>query len=158
MIVMSRFLLFFSPFFCIMQIFITNKLFFAWYFLFFLLIYANFFSRLEKGALSVILKKLGAVGTVTFTKNTVCHIVFVCGCVWVFTLWKELLTVASASLILSPADVPSSLSNHLGLPSGTLQSPLHIRCTHVPWKRTQVFSLSIGTSWGGERLWGPSEG
>lgn len=52
---------------------------------------------------------------------------------------RERATTASASLILPLTDVPSFLTNHLGLPSGTLQSLLHIRNTHVPWKRTQVF-------------------
>lgn len=49
-----------------------------------------------------------------------------------YCVFTVLVTVATASLTLSPALVPSSLTNHLGLPSGTLQSPLHIRRTHVP--------------------------
>lgn len=88
--------------------------------------------------------------------------VCVCACVWhvlvcVCSAQRELVTTAGASLIPSPADVPSSLTNHPGLPSGTFQSPLHIRSTHVPCKRTQVFSLCIRGPLD-EILWGCSEG
>lgn len=70
-----------------------------------------------------------------------------------FSAHRELVTMASASLILSPADVPSFLTNHRGQPSGTLQSLLHIRSTHVPWKRTQVLALFVTVEpWGWKAL------
>lgn len=78
-----------------------------------------------------------------------------CNIIFTFQWWGfcsvlgELVTVASASLILSSADVPASLTNHMGLSSGTLLSPIHIRRTHVPWRWTQVFSLCNGRCWGG---------
>lgn len=63
----------------------------------------------------------------------------------------------SASLMLSPTDLPSFLANHQGLPSEPLQSPLHIINTHVPLKGTQVFSLCNTESFWTERLLGFAE-
>lgn len=63
----------------------------------------------------------------------------------------------SASLMVSPTDLPSFLANHQGLPSEPLQSPLHIINTHVPLKGTQVFSLCNTESFWNERLLGFAE-
>lgn len=53
---------------------------------------------------------------------------------------RELVTTAIASLILSPADVPSFLTNHRGLPSGHY-NPRSTSKVHMYHEREHRFSL-----------------
>lgn len=76
--------------------------------------------------------------------------VYVCMCVC--SAQRELVTTASASLILSPGDVPSFLTNHQGLPSEHY-NPRCMSGVHVYHEREHKFSLlQWWKLWGWETL------